>query len=371
MILKHLSILNYKNIRMAEVDFSAKLNCIFGLNGMGKTNFLDSIYYLSFCKSSNNLVDTQNIFHGEEFFMISGQYVDDKDTELNVSCGYKKKHRKVFKKNGKEYKRFSEHIGLIPLVMIAPFDSNLIAGGSEERRRFIDVVISQYDKEYLNALIRYEKAVTQRNSLLRMEVATDKEDYEIWEEMMSLYGRLIMERRRAFVEDFSVQFRKIYDYISGDSESVSLEYITQCDTDMKVMLRESRAKDLVMGYSLKGIHKDDLGMYIGGYPMKKEGSQGQNKTFLISLKLAQFFYLRKYSGTSPVLLLDDIFDKLDSNRVEKIIRLVSGEDFGQIFITDTDRERFEPVLAQLNNNYKVFRVTSGVIELQMNNGQGS
>lgn len=364
MILKHLSLLNYKNIRIAETDLSPKLNCFFGLNGMGKTNFLDAVYYLSFCKSATNSVDSQNIMHDAEFFMIRGSYEDESGTGMDVYCGLKRKQKKVFKKNNKEYKKFSEHIGQIPLVMVSPADSSLISGGSEERRRFIDLVISQYDKEYLNSLIRYEKALLQRNTLLRAEKPADSEEYDIWEEMMAMYGEAVSRKRKAFIDDFRSHFSSIYSHISQDSEDVSLEYVSHClEGDLREMLRLSRQKDLIMGYSLKGVHKDDLTMMLDGYPIKKEGSQGQNKTFLISLKLAQFKYLRKFGMTTPILLLDDIFDRLDSCRVEQIIKLVSGEDFGQILITDTDKERFEPILRQLGDKHKVFRVTEGEIEL--------
>lgn len=364
MILKHLSLLNYKNIKMAEADLSPKLNCFFGLNGMGKTNFLDAVYYLSFCKSATNSVDSQNIMHDAEFFMIRGTYEDENGSEMDVYCGLKRKHRKVFKKNGKEYRKFSEHIGQIPLVMVSPADSSLIAGGSEERRRFIDLVISQYDKEYLNSLIRYEKALLQRNTLLRAEKPAGSEDYDIWEDMMAMYGEVVSHKRKAFINDFKTHFNMIYSYISQDSEEVGIEYESHClEGDLRQMLRQSREKDLIMGYSLKGVHKDDLTMMLDGYPVKKEGSQGQNKTYLISLKLAQFNYLKKFGMTTPLLLLDDIFDRLDRRRVEQIIKLVSGDDFGQIFITDTDKERFEPILKQLGDKHKVFRVEEGEVEL--------
>lgn len=363
MILKHLSLLNYKNIKISELDFSSKLNCFFGLNGMGKTNVLDAIYYLSFCKSSTNPIDSQNILHNEDFFMIHGLYDDDSGEDIDIYCGLKRKHKKIFRKDGKEYKKFSEHIGVIPLVMISPSDNFLIAGGSEERRRFMDLVISQYDNAYLNSLIRYEKALLQRNVLLKSGVNIDCDDYDIWEDMMALYGKEISNKRMTFIEDFKGLFKSIYSYISSGSDFVQLEYLSHCqEGDLRQMLKESRAKDLIMGYSLKGIHKDDLNMLLDGYPIKKEGSQGQNKTYLVSLKLAQFKYLKKYSASLPILLLDDVFDRLDSERVEKIILLVAGDDFGQIFITDTDKQRFEPILKCLAGKYTVFKVFQGEVE---------
>ena len=367
MILKRISILNYKNLEQVELDFSPKMNCIIGLNGMGKTNLLDAVYYLSFCKSATNAIDSQNVKHLQEFFVIQGSYLTDSGEPEEVYCGLKRKQKKQFKRNKKEYSRLSDHIGFIPLVMVSPADSELISGGSEERRRFMDVVISQYDKEYLEALIRYNKALMQRNTLLKAEMEPDEELMNVWEEMMAAAGEVVFRKRMDFINEFIPTFQAFYSYISQDKEQVNLSYESHAMRgDLLQLIRESRQRDRIMGYSLRGVHKDDLTMQLGEYPIKREGSQGQNKTYLIALKLAQFDFLRRTgSNTTPLLLLDDIFDKLDASRVEQIVKLVAGDRFGQIFITDTNREHLDKILRKVNGDYKVFGVENGVIAERM------
>lgn len=362
MILKRISILNYKNIEQAELIFSSKLNCVFGRNGMGKTNLLDAVYFLSFCKSSGNPIDSQNIRHDQDFFVIQGFYETEEGAPEEIYCGMKRRSKKQFKRNKKEYERFSDHIGFLPLVMVSPADSDLIAGGSDERRRFMDIVISQYDKEYLNALIRYNKALAQRNALLKAERFPEEELFAVWEEMMAQAGEVVYRKRLGFIQEFIPIFQSFYSFISQDSEAVSLSYESHADGDELLdVIRGSRDRDRIMGYSLKGIHKDELSMLLGGYPIKKEGSQGQNKTYLIALKLAQFDFLKRTANTVPLLLLDDIFDKLDASRVEQIIKLVSRDDFGQIFITDTNREHLDRILMNVGSEYKMFHVDGGVL----------
>lgn len=335
MWLKRISILSYKNLEEVELSFSRKLNCIIGKNGMGKTNLMDAVYYLSFCKSATNPIDSQNIQHGHEFFVIQGFYETDHGEPEEVYCGLKRKQKKQFKRNKKEYSRLSDHIGLIPLVMVSPADSILIGGGSEERRRFMDVVISQFDREYLDALIRYNKALQQRNTLLKADMEPDDELMLVWEEMMATAGAVVYRKRKEFIDEFIPVFQSYYSYISQDREQVSLSYESHLEqADLLTLLKENRQRDRIMGYSLKGVHKDDLIMKLGEFPIKREGSQGQNKTYLIALKLAQFDFLKRTgSQTTPLVLLDDIFDKLDALRVEQIVKLVSGDNFGQIFIT--------------------------------------
>ncbi len=364
MILKRISILNYKNLEQVELNVSPKMNCFVGLNGMGKTNLLDAVYYLSFCKSATNPVDSQNMMHEKDFFVIQGYYQTEDGQDEEVYCGMKRRHKKQFKRNKKEYSRLSDHIGFIPLVMVSPADAELIAGGSEERRRFMDVVISQYDKEYLEALIRYNKALMQRNVLLKAEQEPDGELMEVWEEMMATAGEVVFRKRRAFIDEFIPTFQAFYSEISQDREIVNLTYESHVETgDLAQMLKDNRARDRIMGYSLKGIHKDDLIMQLGEYPIKREGSQGQNKTYLIALKLAQFDFLRRTgSNTTPLLLLDDIFDRLDASRVEQIVKLVSGDKFGQIFITDTNREHLDKIMMKIEGEYKVFEVVNGCVE---------
>lgn len=363
MILNRISILNYKNIEQAELEFSPKMNCFIGHNGVGKTNLLDAVYYLSFCKSCTNPIDSQIIGHGQDFFVLQGFYEQEDGTPEEVYCGMKRGRKKQFKRNKKEYSRLADHIGLIPSVIVSPADSDLIAGGSEERRRFMDVVISQYDRSYLDALVRYNKALQQRNIMLKAEEEPDPELLDVWEEMMAINGELIFARREAFVHEFIPIFRQFYSCISQDSEEVSLSYTSHSQRGpLLEVIRQSRAKDRIVGYSLHGIHKDELEMKLGDFPIKREGSQGQNKTYLVALKLAQFDFLRRTgSRTTPILLLDDIFDKLDAVRVEQIVKLVAGNSFGQIFITDTNRDHLDSILRKVDSSYKLFEVENGMV----------
>lgn len=364
MRLNSLSILNYKNISEAELNFSPKINCFIGDNGMGKTNLLDAIYFLSFCKSHSNPVDSQNILHDADFFLLQGQYVLGENME-EIYCGMKRKQKKQFKRNKKEYERLSDHIGLLPLVLVSPDDSVLISEGSEERRKFMDGVISQFDNTYLQNLIQYNNALRQRNALLKSENQVDISLFEIWEDQMALHGSYIYEQRKNFLNEFVPIFQEIYTKISGGHELISLIYQSQHDNhDIKARMSETRERDRILGYSTQGIHKDELEMLLDEYPIKRVGSQGQNKTYLISLKLAQFNFLKREYNFSPLLLLDDIFDKLDSKRVKEIIQLVSSETFGQIFITDTNREHLDKLLLQLGQDATIFTVQNGEISQQ-------
>lgn len=372
MILKKISILNFKNIREASLELSPKMNCLIGHNGVGKTNFLDALFYLSFCKSSLNPVDSQIMTHDSDFFMVEGVYEDESGKQTDVYCGMKRGTKKHFKRDKKEYKRLSQHIGLIPLIMASPGDSSIISGGSEERRRFMDIVISQYDSVYIDALSAYNKALLQRNALLKMENEPDAALLDIWEEEMARNGEVVYAKRRAFVEEFVPVFQKIYAVISGGKERVSLTYVSHCQRGQLLdVIRRDRFKDRAVGYSLHGVHRDELEMMLDGYMMKREGSQGQNKTYVLSLKLAQFDFLcRTASKTTPLLLLDDIFDKLDAQRVEQIVKLVSGDGFGQIFVTDTNRDHLDRILHNGCFDYKLFYVDDGnIVEKTDGNGQ--
>jgi len=358
MYLKRISLVNYKNISQAEISFSPKINCFIGQNGAGKTNILDAVYYLSYCKSHSNSIDVQNIAHNEDFFVIQGEYLVH-DKEEHIYCGLKRKQKKQFKRNKKEYERLSEHIGLLPLVLISPDDNRLILDGSEERRKFIDSIISQYDKAYLQSLIQYNNALAQRNSLLKSQI-TDVSVYEIWEELLSEHGTRIFEKRVKFIDEFLPVFQSFYKFLSTNNEEVKLDYDSQLKNESLVsLLNLSRERDRILGYTTKGIHKDDLDMHLGEYPIKRVGSQGQNKTYLIALKLAQFNFIKQISGTCPILLLDDIFDKLDANRVKQIIKLVSEDNFGQIFITDTNREHLDEIIKDVNQDTHIFTVENG------------
>ena len=362
MILKRLTIFNYRNIASAELEFSEKINCFVGHNGEGKTNVLDSIYFLSLTKSMASSVDSMNVRHGEEMMMVQGVY-DLNGVDEEVSIGLKIHQKKHVKRNKKEYKKLTEHIGLLPLIIASPNDSTIIAGGSEERRRLMDIVISQYDTEYMAALMAYNKALQQRNAMLKAEDEPDESIISIYEEMMASNGEQIYGKRHAFVEEFTPVFQRFYEMISGGNEVVSLTYTSHCQRGALIdVIQNGRTKDRIMGYSLHGIHKDELEMALGGYPIKREGSQGQNKTYMIALKLAQFDFLKRTgSKTTPLLLLDDIFDKLDAQRVEQIVDIVSGDQFGQIFITDTNRENIDKILERSHGNYKIFNVKGGNI----------
>ena len=367
MILEKLSLINYKNIQTATLELSPKINCFIGQNGVGKTNVLDAIYYLSFCHSANNPIDSQVIRHGEAFFMIEGRYAADQTTdtadELLITCGFKPGTKKHFKKNKKEYKRLSEHIGLIPVVMVSPSDTLLIDGGSEERRRLMDMVISQYDRSYIEALNRYNKALQQRNTMLKAEEEPNIDVISLWEEQMAMAGEQIYQKRDAFVKEMAPIFQRFYETISGNREQVALNYVSHCQRGpLLEVIQRDRFKDRAVGYSLHGIHRDDLEISLGGHQMKREGSQGQHKTFVIALKLAQFDFLKRTNTqTTPLLLLDDIFDKLDAQRVEQIVSLVAGNVFGQIFITDTNRDHLDQILSASSHDYKIFYVENGEI----------
>ena len=366
MILKEISILNYKNIREATLRFSDKLNCLVGLNGQGKTNLLDAIYYLSFTKSAYNTIDSQNITHTEDMAMIQGRYAFDHSAteEEVISCGIKRGIKKQFRRGKKDYKRLIEHIGLIPLVMVSPQDSELISEGSDERRRFMDGVISQYDKVYLEHLMQYNALLKQRNALLKQyedhPAQAPTELFEVIELQMVEHALYIYQMRTDFIQRFVPAFQDMYTAISGDSEQVSLQYVSQLqERDLQASLARTRQRDLAVGWTTQGIHKDELDMRLGDYPLKRVGSQGQQKSYLLAMKLGQAIFLGK-----PILLLDDIFDKLDAERVERIIHLVSSEQFGQIFITDTDRQHLIAMLEQMPHMAAVFQVSDGQFHAQ-------
>ncbi len=371
MILEKLSLINYKNILTAALELSPKMNCFIGHNGVGKTNVLDAVYYLSFCHSSTNPIDSQVICHNQDFMMLEGMYLEERDSSsegrkeesrLSITCGMKRGQKKHFKRDKKEYKRLSEHIGLIPLVMVAPGDTQLVEGGSEERRRLMDVVIAQQDRQYMDTLNRYNKALQQRNTLLKQDEEPDGDVMSIWEEQMAAEGERIYQRRTSFVEELTPLFQSFYERISGGREVVSLAYESHCQRGpLLEVIQRDRWKDRAIGYSLHGVHRDDLVMQLDGHPMKREGSQGQLKTYVIALKLAQFELLKRSMPTTPILLLDDIFDKLDAERVEQIVSLVGGDDFGQIFITDTNRDHLDHILATTSLDYKLFNVNNGEV----------
>ena len=360
MILESLNILNYRNIREASLEFSPKLNCFVGLNGQGKTNVLDAIYLLSFTKSAYTSQDSLNITHGEEMAMVQGVY-----DEFTISCGLRRGVKKQFRKDKKDYPRLLDHIGLIPLVMVSPADHQLIEEGSDERRRFMDVVIGQRNRKYLDSLTQYNALLKQRNALLKQyaDAPTPPNDLlEVLEWQMVEPAEYIFKARTEFFKEFEPYFQEVYKVISNQPTEVShLRYISQLqDRDLREAYVRTRQRDLILGWTSQGIHKDDLDMRLGDYPLKQVGSQGQQRTFVLAMKLAQALYLADTTGEAPILLLDDIFDRLDSERVERIVAMVQGEQFGQIFITDTDRQHLTDIVRP-SQDAKIFHVENGKI----------
>ena len=379
MILQSLNILNYRNIREASLEFAPKLNCFVGLNGQGKTNILDAIYLLSFAKSAFTAQDSLNITHGEEMAMVQGVYETTsphpspqgrEQDSIVISCGIKRGQKKQFRRDKKDYPRLIDHIGLIPLVMISPSDQQLIEEGSDERRRFMDVVISQLDRRYLDCLTKYNALLKQRNALLKQYADSPEPPHdllEVLEWQMVEPAEYIFKARTEFFEAFEPYFAKTYAQISGSAEIPHLKYVSQLqDRDLREAYVKTRQRDLILGWTSQGIHKDDLDMRLGEYPLKQVGSQGQQRTFVLALKLAQSLYISGVESqkskveSKPILLLDDIFDRLDSERVERIVEMVQGDEFGQIFITDTDRQHLTEIVKP-NENAKIFHVENGKI----------
>ncbi len=358
--LLHLVINNFKNIRSAEFDFSTNINAFLGLNGMGKSNLLDAVYYLSFCKSFSGLPDSKLITRGETFSMMKGTY-EIRDMIEEIHFGVAEGKRKSFKRQGKEYQRLSQHIGTIPLVMVSPRDSELIAGPSDERRKFADMIISQTDPVYLDRLIRYNTALQQRNRLLRDHVA-NPDVYAAVEMGMSMAAEYITSMREAFINEFAPLFAELYRAISGTDELPSLVYhstIAETRRPLEELFEEARRRDEIVGHTSVGPHRDDLTMLLDDMPVRTTASQGQSKTFTIAMRFAQYEFMRRAVGLRPILLLDDIFDKLDSNRVSRIIELVDSDRFGQIFITDTNRDYLDAIMAKTAADYRLWAVENG------------
>lgn len=359
MKLDQLSLINYKNFESKTFAFDEKINCFVGANGIGKTNVLDAIYHLAFGKSYFNPISSQNIKHDTDFFVVDGIF-EKHDEQEKIIVSLKRGQKKIIKRNGKAYDRFSDHIGFIPLVIISPADRDLIIEGSDTRRKFIDSVISQSNKAYLNNLINYNKVLSQRNALLKyfaLNNTFNAETLDIYNTQLDEYGTEIFKVRDAFLQEFIPIFQKHYIAISNANEVVKLNYKSDLlNNNLKQLLEESTNKDKALQYTSVGIHKDDLQFLIEDYPVKKFGSQGQQKSFLVALKLAQFDFLKLQSGVAPILLLDDVFDKLDENRVAQIIKLVDDEHFGQLFISDTHAERTESVVKETHQTYKLFKL---------------
>ncbi|MFO7852960.1 MAG: DNA replication/repair protein RecF [Bacteroidota bacterium] len=373
MYLRRLNLSNFKNYKEIDVEFSPRINCFVGDNGVGKTNILDAIHYLSLTKSYFVNIDSVNIHHGDDFFIIKGVF-HNTDSEEEIICGLQRNKRKTFRREGKEYTRISDHIGRYPVVMISPADSSIITGGSEERRKFMNNVISQFNRNYLNDIIAYNKAMKQRNSLLKDYAAEERYDrqmLELWEEQMHRPARAIYDNRSGFVREIIPLFQQYYKHISDGKEEVRLRYKSQLSKNsMKELFERNLEKDRIMRYTTSGIHRDDLFLEMNDFSIKEIGSQGQQKSYLVALKLAKFEYIKKSKGgMKPILLMDDVFDKFDEKRVAQIIELVSENRFGQIFITDTHRERMQMLLSQIDIDYKLFIIEEDMIKEFVVNGK--
>lgn len=359
MYLKKIAVVNYRNISTKNLLFESGINCFVGNNGVGKTNLLDAIYHLGVGKSYFNPSASQNIRHGEEFYMIEGLF-ERENREEQIVCSIKKGQKKIIKCNGKNYDRITEHIGKYPMVIISPADTDLIVDGSEVRRRFLDNVISQSDTAYLDTLIRYNRVLLQRNTILKQFALNQYVDLltlGIYDKQLAELGQHIYQKRTQFMEAFLPVFQYQYEYLSEGKEQVSLSYESALHTtSLSELLKQNLEKDRILQYTSQGIHKDDLLFEIDGFSMKKYGSQGQQKSFLIALKLSQFEVIKQQLRVTPIFLLDDIFDKLDDKRVEKLISLVTQQHFGQLFITDTHYDRTESVVKKRGVPYQIFKI---------------
>lgn len=359
MYLRKLALLNFKNIAQGELAFGEGINCLVGDNGAGKTNVVDAVYYLSMCKSAFGMTDGQSIRHGEEFFMAEGHYASDRGRSEQVVCSFSRKGGKVLKRNGKEYERLSEHVGLIPVVIVSPADSVLISDAADERRRFLNAFLSTLDRAYMQALMRYNAVLAERNRLLKLN--PDETMLSIYDAQLIEQGERIHARRGACIEQLQPLVAEYYRRLSDDREQVELTYKSELnERPFAEVLQAARQKDLVNEFTTSGVHRDDMVLKIGGYPLRKYGSQGQQKSFLIALKLAQYAILAREQGERPILLLDDLFDKLDAGRVEQLLHLVSDDAFSQIFITDCNPNRLQQILDRAVCGYTLYRVEEGV-----------
>jgi len=364
MYLKNISLVSFKNYKEAELKLSSKINCFVGNNGSGKTNLLEAIHYLSMCKSFLGTTDAMNVNFEHPFFVLQGNY-ELNNNEEKIHIGYKKNQKKTISRNGKEYKTLSEHIGLLPLTLVSPADIELITGSGDERRRFLDSVISQFNREYLHALIRYQKALLQRNNLLKIfdeKKYFDNSQLEIWDEQLILNGEIIYKTRQEFITNLQPVFNDFYNYIANNNEEVTILYQSQLqNTNFRNLIQQHLDKDRYILHTTAGIHRDDLLLHLNNLAIKKIGSQGQQKTFLLALKFAQFEFMTRICKFKPMLLLDDIFDKLDENRVLQILNLVNSDRFGQIFITDTSKERLSKLFNQMQPDLSFFVIKNGEV----------
>lgn len=360
MQLDRLQLIDFKNIPEASLEFSPRFNGFLGRNGMGKSNLLDAIYALSFTKSFTGVQDSAMIRTGAPLFMIKGNYTRRKAPE-ELTLGLVEGKRKSLKRHGKEYQKISEHIGSFPLVMISPRDNDLVRGAASERRRWIDMVISQSDPVYLDSLMRYANALEQRNRLLRERIH-EPTLMEVLEMTLARSAEVIHRTRAEHVAKLQEIFTRRYESMAGAQEQVALTYESELNEpgmDMATLLERERRRDELLRHTASGTHRDDIGMTLGGLNVRRTASEGQCKTFTIALRMAQYEFLAAATGLKPLLLLDDIFDKLDSERVGRIIELVTGEDFGQIFVTDTNRKHLDELFAPAGGDVRLWNVEAG------------
>ena len=369
MRLEHLHLVHFKNHSGADVTLGPQVNCFLGDNGSGKTNVLDAVHYLCFCKSYFNPIDAQNIAHGEPFMLVQGDF-ERLGTKERVSCGVQRGAKKQFKRNDKPYSRLAEHIGRFPAVMIAPDDAELIQGGSEIRRKWMDAVISQYDRAYLDALIDVNKALVQRNALLRYFAENRTFDAGLlapWNARIAPKAAIIAKARRAFIDQFMPGFLSTYAEISRGAEEVGLSLTTHVSEDAEAIeasILAAQDEDRRLRRTTVGVHKDDVVFTLGDHAMKRFGSQGQQKSLLVALRLAQLAFIEEATGVKPILLLDDIFDKIDEKRVEALMKRVTNGTFGQVFITDTHLGRIPDMFAATGADVRVFEVSQGEVVAQ-------
>ena len=363
MQLDRLSLINFKNFASQELELSPKFNCFVGDNGVGKTNVLDAVYYMSMCNSAFGMTDGQSIKHGEECFMLDGKYTSDEQRHEHVVCSFSRCSGKMVKRADKQYQKLTEHLGLLPVVMISPADTALISDSAEERRRFMNAMLSQSDRAYLTAVMRYNSVIVERNRLLKQrQDSAWSEVMEVLDMQLAEHGKTVFEKRRQLIERLQPITERFYAMLSGERETVSIDYKSVLHSAPLIeLLAQNRDRDVALQFTSEGVHRDDITLKIGGYPLRKYGSQGQQKSFLIALKLSQFMLVAEDTGKKPILLLDDLFDKLDAWRVQGLIELVGSEEFGQIFITDCNRKRLERILGGMTSNYKLFTVSDDKI----------
>lgn len=359
-VLEKIVIADFRNIQLQEIDFSPNVNCISGNNGEGKTNLLDAIYYMSMTKSAFATSDKFNFRHGTEEFSIAGTYRMHNGLSSRFALKMTSKGEKKVKRDDKPYQKVSEHVGVLPVVMVSPADVSMVSESGEERRRFVNAVLSQMDREYMSAMQQYNRLLLQRNKMLKDQVV-DRALLEVIDMRMSALAQPIYEARKRFVDDLRPIVAEYYKAVSGDSEQVDIQYESElADVSLESILSASFEKDRIMKHTTSGVHRDDFAFTMNGHPIRRFGSQGQQKSFLVSLKFAQYEIMKRNYGFAPILLLDDVFDKLDMGRISNLLQMVASNDFGQIFITDSNKVRMAGIVDGLTQDRAYFETSGGM-----------